>query len=146
MPRELPVMSAWFLFCAMAPPGRAVAAKDARRTPRCNYSGITCAVGIAHGVGFDDAAALLHEIRKRGPLDCESEAMLLRQGIGRDVDHQLQLTGAVGRADDRGEVGLVGREGSHTLRPLVQVVERGGPACQVRDSKPRSRRPGGRPL
>src|SRR5437016_3308938 len=112
MPRELPVMSACFPFCAMAPPGRAVAAKDARRTPRCNYSGIVCAVGIAHRVGFDDAAALLHEIRKRRPLDRESEAMLLRQGFGRDVDHQLQLAGGVGGKDQWGQ--------SHTKTPAVR--------------------------
>src|SRR6267154_1607181 len=124
MPRELPVMSACFAFCAMVPPGRAVAAKDAGRTPRCNYSGIMCAVGIAHRVGSYDAAALLHEIRKLRPLDRESEPMLLRQGIGRDVDHQLQLARAVGRADDGGEIGLVGGERGHSLRPLVQSVER----------------------
>src|SRR5438046_9449863 len=95
MPRELPVMSACFPFSAMAPPGRAVAAKDARRTPRCSYSGIVCAVGIAHRVGFDDAAALLHEIRKRRPLDRESAAMLLRQGCGGDLADQLKAARAV---------------------------------------------------
>jgi len=55
---------------------------------------------IAHRVRFHNAAALLHEIRKSRPLDRESEPMLLREGIGRDVDHQLQRAGAVGRADE----------------------------------------------
>src|SRR5438045_9452426 len=40
MPRELPVMRAYFPLCAMTPPGRAVADKDAGRTPPCNYSRI----------------------------------------------------------------------------------------------------------
>src|SRR5436305_14141736 len=100
MPRELPVMSACFPFCAMAPPGRAVAAKDARRTPRCNYSGITCAVGIAHRGGFDGAAALWREVRKRRALEGEREAMLVRQGGGRGGDHPARRAGEVGRADD----------------------------------------------
>src|SRR2546428_626021 len=52
MPRELPVMSACFAFCAMAPPSRAVAAKGGGRTPHCNYSGIMRGVGIAHRVGL----------------------------------------------------------------------------------------------
>ena len=65
------------------------------------------AVGIPHRIGLYDGPALPHEIGENGPLDRESEPVLLRQGIGRDVDHQLQLA-PVGRADDRGEIGLVG--------------------------------------
>src|SRR6266850_1021500 len=131
MPRELPVMSACFPFFAMNPPGRVVAAKDARGTPPGNYSGIMCAVGIAHRVGFYNAAALSHQIREGGPLDRESEPVLLGERIRRDVHHQLQLAGTVGRADDGGEIGLVGGERGHTLGPRVQPIERVGPAHQV---------------
>ncbi len=106
--------------------------------------GITRAVGIPHRVGLYDGAALPHEIGERGPLDRESEPVLLRQGIGRDVDHQLQLA-PIGRADDRGEIGLVGGEGCHALRPPpVQLVQRVGPAHQIRHSQHRARGPDGR--
>src|SRR5438094_609929 len=105
MPRELPVMSACFPFCAMAPPGRAVAAKDARRTPRCNYSGITCAVGRAAD-GNDEPVAfpVVLGLRRSAIVHPQLEARDLQVGWAEGI--------GVGGKDQWGQ--------SHTKTPAVR--------------------------